>query len=469
MNIIDIAREIELKERQTSSIGTNPFYWRPVECKEYVLPELKIPEIRSKASTKKKLGKVLAFIDMVKHKRLAHGCTIMPIATTNKKLISICGSQQNASNLVKYMINIGLLREEDTTYQYNASREEYNKSKTYRYYYDNELKVKHYCKENNINKYVVLNNKQLRSTVVQKLRIENFDNDMVRFSSQLHLLKPDNYSTAQFERYIEAMLYRNYPYLAYYQELADTINETYYADNPELSISFTPNYTWNKGNKAITKIGIRATNELVSAKREKDGNENFYGAYKDDVLERYGLNLEKDVTSSIPRITLSMNKGKWISEDVDIYELIYKEYMSSHTVVQKFEKVRPAIKKLHMRGYFDRPSTLGVHTRRVMANVKDKEAVDAEMRIYQNAIIKAEGGSLYGSEIFYHESCIYMEVLKELLDNGYKVWQCYDAFYAHKERVSQEDFTEYVTQVVKEKANLYIATVVQKFNMVVNQ
>ena len=470
MNIVDIAREIELKEKQTSAVGVNPFHWRPIECKEYTLPELKIPEVRSKASTKKKLGKVLAFIDMVKHKRLAHGCTIMPIATTNKKFISICGSQQNASNLVKYMINIGLLGEEDTTYQYNAAREGYNKAKTYRYYYDNELKVKDYCKQNNINKYVVLNNKQLRShTVVQKLKIENFDNDRVRFSSQLHLLKPDNYSTAQFERYIEAVLYRNYPHLAYYQDLADTINETYYADNPELSISFTPNYTWNKGNKAITKIGIRATNELVSAKREKDGNENFYGSYKEDVLNRYGLSLEKDVTSSIPRITLSMNVGRWMPEDVDIYELIYNEYATKHTVVQKFEEIRPAIKKLHMRGYFDRPTTLGVHTRRVMANVRDKDAVDAEMRIYQEAIIAAEGGALYGSEIFYHESCIYIDVLKALLDNGYKVWQCYDAFYASKVGVTQENFNIYVTKVVEEKANLYIDTVVQKFNIVINQ
>ena len=466
MNIIDIAREIELKEKQTSAIGINACYWRPIECKEYVLPELKIPEVRSKACTKKKLGKVLAFIDMVKYKRLAHGCTIMPIATTNKKFISICGSQQNASNMIKYMIKIGLLEEEDSTYQFNATKEGYNKAKTYKYYFDNELKVKEYCKENNINKYVVLNNKQ---SVVQKFRIENFDNDRVRFSSQLHLLKPDNYSVAQFENYIEAVLYRNYPYLSYYQEMADIINATYYADYPEMSISFTPNYTWNKGNKAVTKIGIRATNELVSAKKEKDGNENFYGAYKDDVLDKYGLNLEKDVTSSIPRITLSMNVRQWIAEDVDIYELIYNEYVSNHTVVQKFEEVRPAIKKLHMRGYFDRPSTIGVHTRRVMANVRNKEAVDAEMRVYQDAIITAEGGALYGSEIFYHESCIYMEVLRELLESGYKVWQCYDAFYASKEGVPQEHFERYVTQLVKEKANLYIDTVVQKFNAVVNQ
>ena len=470
MNIIDIAREIELKEKQTSAINTNPFYWRPIECKEYTLPELKIPEVRSKSCTKKKLGKVLAFVDMVKHKRLAHGCTIMPVASTNKKFISICGSQQNTSNMIKYMVKIGLLEEEDATYQFNAAKEGYNKAKTYRYYYDNELKVKEYCKENNINKYVILNNKQLHiQSVVQKFKIENFDNDRVRFSSQLHLLKPDNYSTAQFESYIEAVLYRNYPYLAYYQELADIINETYYADHPELSINFTPNYTWNKGNKAITKIGIRATNELVSAKREKDGNENFYGAYKEDVLKKYGLNLEKDVTSSIPRITLSLNVGRWISEEVDIYERIYNEYANNHTVVQKFEKVRPAIKKLHMRGYFDRPSTLGVHTRRVMANVRNKEEVDAEMRRYQDAIIAAEGGALYGSEIFYHESCIYMDVLKELLDKGYKVWQCYDAFYAYKEGITQEYFAEYATQVVEEKANLYIDTVVQKFNIVVNQ
>ena len=27
--------EIELKEKQSSAMGTNPFHWRPEECKEY--------------------------------------------------------------------------------------------------------------------------------------------------------------------------------------------------------------------------------------------------------------------------------------------------------------------------------------------------------------------------------------------------------------------------------------------------
>lgn len=466
MNIIDIAREIELKEKQTPEMSVSPFPWRPIECKEYTLPELKIPEVRSKACTKKKLGKVLAFIDMVKYKRLAHGCTIMPIATTSKKLISICGSKMNVSRMIKSMINIGLLEEEDTTFQFGADQEGYNKSKTYRYYYDNEQKLTKYCKENNINKYVVVNN--IYSTVCNKFKIENFDHQKVRFSSHLHLLKPDNYSVAQFENYIAGVLYQNYPYFAHYQDLADEINAKYYANCPEMAINFTPNYTWNKGNKAITKIGIRATNELVSAKRDKDGNENFYGVYKEDVLEQYGLDLEKDVTSSIPRITLSLNIRRWITEEEDIYEKIYQEYINIHPVCNKFAEVRSAIKKLHMRAYFDRPSTLGVHTRRVMANVRDKEAVDAEMRKYQESVIEAEGGRLFGSEIFYHESCIYMDVLKRLLDEGYKVWQCYDAFYAYKEGVAQEEYQEYVTEVVKEKANLYIDSLVEKLARAVN-
>lgn len=473
MTIIDIAREIETKEKNMKTTNTAKVDWKPMECTEYELPEFIVPESRSKASTKKTLGKVMAFIDMVKYKRLAHGCTIMPIASTNKKFISICGSQRNASNLIRFMIDLGLLDEEDTNYQFNATQEGYNKSKTYRYYYENEEKILKYCEENDINKYVIKNNNKSHiHTVVEKFRIENFENEQVRFSSNLHLLKPDNYSVTQFENYIESILYQNYPMLSYYQELADNINEKYYGDYPEMAITFTPHFTWNRGNKAIVKIGIRATNTLVSAKKDKDDNYNFNGFYKDDILEKYGLNLEKDVKSSVPRITLSLNVGEWIPEEVDIYEMIYDEYISNHiydTVVEKFVDVRNAIKKLHMRGYFDRPNLLGVHTRRVMEAVEDKDVVDNEMKIYQNAIIAAEGGRLYGNEIFLHESCIYMDVLYKLLQDGYEVWQCYDAWYAKKKGISQEYFQEYVTNLVEEKANLYIDTVVEKFKSVVNE
>ena len=148
--------------------------------------------------------------------------------------------------------------------------------------------------------------------------------------------------------------------------------------------------------------------------------------------------------------------------------MIYHRYKANHTddtVVESFEEVRPAIKKLHMRGYFDRTNMLGVHTRRAMKTVKDKEAVDNEMKIYQDAIVDAEGGMLYGNEIFFHESCIYMDVLYKLLQDGFFVWQCYDAWYAKKNGISQEQFEGYVKEITEQKANEYIDTVVQSFRI----
>ena len=465
-NIVEIVDQINLKEEMEKSKDKCEFEWKPEECADYSVPAFEVPSVRTKKRTEETLSKVLAFIDWSKYKRLAHGCTIMPIPTTNKRLVDICGSQRQASNLIKYMCKIGLLEVSSDKYQYNAFREKFNQSKKYKYYYDNERKIIEYCKERGIEKKILRNNDdKYIHTVVEKFRTRNFDDEQVRFSSKLKLVKPSELSKAEFEAYLTSVLYVNYPELAYYQKMADYINEHYYADDAQLTIRFSPNFTWNKKNTAVRKIGIRATNSYVSAKGEKDENSSFNGYYKADILKQYDLNLEKDVSSSVPRITLSLNTGQWISENIDMYKEIYdvyiqrkteKEGSSFKTTMPPFEKVRAAIKKLHMRGYFDGENKLGAHVRRTMAKVKNKKEVDDEMKLFQNAVAAAEGGRLYGSEIFYHESCIYMEVLKDLLENGYKVWQCYDAWYAAKDGITQEEFQEYVTKLVADKANEYI-------------
>lgn len=466
MTILDIANEIEAKKILTKFSlmdDKDDLCWKPQRVENYIAPKFIIPHVRSVKCTREKLSKVLAFIDSVKHIRTADCCTgNMPISTTNKRLISICGSQRNVSNLIKFMKQINLISDCNTDYQFNANNKEYNISKTYYYYIEVEREIKEYCSNNNINIYVIRNN-SYSDTVVEKFSIDNFDNDKVRFSSKLHLLKPDNYSVAQFEEYLTAVLYKNYPELKHYQSLADEINDKYYADYPEMSLRFIPHFTWNKGNKAVRKIGIRCTNALVNAKKDKDDSKDFFGYYKEDILAKYGFNLDKDVKSSVPRITLSLNLDTWISEDIDIYEIIYERYKElkrevshSDTVVEKFTSVRESIKNLHMRGYFDDEKTLGVHTRRAMANVMSKDAVDIEMQIFKKAIIQAEGGYLYDNEIFYHESCIYMDVLKSLLEKGYFTWICYDAFYAKKAKAKQEEFELLVTSLVQEKANDYM-------------
>ena len=60
----------------------------------------------------------------------------------------------------------------------------------------------------------------------------------------------------------------------------DEINNTYYADYPDLQITFEPRFTWDKKNTMVTKIGIRATNGYCNAKKSKDANPNFCGIYK---------------------------------------------------------------------------------------------------------------------------------------------------------------------------------------------
>ena len=106
--------------------------------------------------------------------------------------------------------------------------------------------------------------------------------------------------------------------------------------------------------------------------------------------------------------------------------------------------------------YFDAEKDIRNHTCYAMETVENRQEVYDEMKAYQKAVIKAEGGKLYGTEIFLHESCIYLDVLKELLDNGFFCWECYDAFYARKEGVTQEEFVQYVEALVEEKANAYI-------------
>lgn len=169
MNVVNIATEIEVKKNAEKGMKRmEVFDWKPVKADEYELPEFVVPETRKKKIQRERFGKVLAFIDVVRHKRYSEGCTIMPIPTTSKKLISICGNHQEVSRLIKFMIEIGLVSVECEEYQYKAIKEEYNKSKSYRYYYDNEQKIIEYCRENNININIVRNS--VYDTVVEKFK-----------------------------------------------------------------------------------------------------------------------------------------------------------------------------------------------------------------------------------------------------------------------------------------------------------
>lgn len=410
---------------------------RPEKEVEFI--PFNIPQVRSVKCTKEKLSKVLAFIEMKKFSRFSEGLTVMNISCNSKRLLSMCGSPANVSNLIKYMKIIGLLADYDSTYQFNGFYERLNRSKSYVYCKETEDKIKEYCNINKINKYLLKNN---NNTIVKKFteQVKSFESSEVRFSSKLNLLKPSNFSKKDFEDYLTLKLYENYPQLEYYQNLADEINETYFAEDYDRQIQFTPKFTWNKGEKAVTKIGIRATNSLVSAKKEEEEDDKDWIIYRKDILNRYGLSYEFDVKSSVPRVTYLLSNGVWLDNNIDLYQKMYERFVQ-YCPTEKLEwseETRDIFKSFHMRGYFDTYAMLAAHTKRAIAlkgsYVKeDWKDLDTVMRAYKLSIEETVGELKYDSEIFLHESCIYLDVLKSLLDDGFDVLQIYDGFYTDKE------------------------------------
>lgn len=139
-----------LIDKKDFDFTSNREDWEPKRADNYVLPEFNVKESSAKGAKTKlrtKLSKVLAFIDLVKHKRFKTGCTIMPISVTNKDNLSIWENEKGVSRAISYMIEVGLISVESDKYQFGAYYEKDNKSKSYRYYKENEDKLKEYCEK----------------------------------------------------------------------------------------------------------------------------------------------------------------------------------------------------------------------------------------------------------------------------------------------------------------------------------
>jgi hypothetical protein len=429
--------------------------------KEVLFNTFNIPENRQKIKTREYLAKALAFIDMVKRSRFADGYTVLTISVKNKRLLSMFNnSQPRVSMWIDYLIRVGLLAEYNEKYQFNGYY--HGKAKQYCYSYDVENCIKEYCINNDINKYQIKNNRYYNNSI--KLQtIENFDRTTVKFSSKLNLLKPDNWSCSQFEEYLINCLYENYPALEHYQELADTINDTFYSNDMDRQIQFTPKITWRKGNKCVTSIGIRATNCLVNAKKEHEDNDKDNQLYKAEVFEKYGLKYHYDVKSSVPRLTYFLNTQDWLDNSVDLYEIMFTKFIKycPSEAMEWNDQTRKIFKDFHMRGYFDTYNKIAAHIKRVISTkteYKKEEWTDLDymMKSYKQ-VIEETIGDLYDNEIFFHESCIYMDVLWELLNRNIEVWQVYDEWNTDTEVSDMYSIIEY-------KANEYYNKYINKDN-----
>lgn len=247
----------------------------------------------------------------------------------------------------------------------------------------------------------------------------------VRFNSKLRL--PSSLTNTDIAR---ALLQR-YPTLAHYRELAADLNEWYYKDWPELQIRFEPSVS--RSENYVTGIGIRAYSPICSYPKEAaDGcasRKCFFESYfgpeaKVDVY---------DVRSSIYRVAFFLNKGKWLNDAQDLYGMMCPLELAR-------PEDRELYKKLAMSLYFSGSP------RQVAANMMNRvprlkgicnlEVLTEWASLMQEAMFSVVGTSI-DSEIFLHESCIYLDLHKFLTDKGLKVVQVYDAFYSDDPRLKE--------------------------------
>lgn len=227
---------------------------------------------------------------------------------------------------------------------------------------------------------------------------------------------------------IQRGLALSYPWLPDYQRRAAALNTTL---PPIFRMTFQPKIKRGKGGK-VSKVGIRCHSPFCQTLR---------GEFRHAVLYDLGFPkvYEYDTKSSIYRISYFLSTGVWMENSVDFYEVMkprdcsldretYKSLAQRlyfcHSAAEVFNSIKP--RPIDPQGLLDRATM--ERAARLFYDKETERAVKERLETYwyaMRAIVTP-----YRSEIFLHESCLYLDLLEALTARGYKVGQVYDGFYS---------------------------------------
>lgn len=338
---------------------------------------------------------------------------VIGLPQTCKELQRLFGSQQNVSNTIKKAIDAGLLAVVYDNYQIGQC------SKLY------AINPRKIAELNRLVNETGLNAGNGNDNIYTPLPTYSTN---IRFSSGRRLP-----GVGVTDETIIKVLHENYPHLKFFEDLNEANNRqllniytnplpTYSTNIRFLLGKFEPKVKRNFKTGVITAISIRETSQAAVLPK-KDGN--FTRSDLFDYLYESQDVYEFDVKSSIYRVTYFLNTGKWLDNDVDFYQLI-SPYKFSTT------EDRENFKAVCQRFYFAK-SPEQVFERLFKKKYIEKTEENARhiTAIFYN--LRKTIGKTYDSEIFLHESCIYMLLMRELLKRGIVVTQVYDGFYAPQE------------------------------------
>ena len=160
---------------------------------------------------------------------------------------------------------------------------------------------------------------------------------------------------------------------------------------------------------------------------------------KDYFSPKYGTYDHYDVNASIYRLTYNLNHDKALGFDQDVYEIMY-----GHKFDSKAD--RDAYKRICMRLMFGKMNQLGNQVERRLSKLEDKQYDKNRKDIIQDTMSEAKLnmyealGSSYDSEIFLHESCVYVDMLSKM-PNNQDISLVYDCFYYKSDyQLNTDDF-----------------------------
>ena len=233
---------------------------------------------------------------------------------------------------------------------------------------------------------------------------------------------------------IESVLNARYPQFLEGKRIAAELNKS-------LPIEEQIKWQWHlelkqrDGKRYLTKIGFRASNMICSYKEKENKNPCYRGKWRREYLtEVYGSKWSNyDFNASIWRLSYNLLHDEMLPESMDGYELAYGDKFKS-------TEDRDIFKKIAMRLYFGGINQLGVQVERKFKEIAYKLGEQytydrARARFIQDImseqkIIAIEKiGGFFDSEIFLHESCIYLNIYKDIVDSGIRCTQIYDSFY----------------------------------------
>lgn len=233
---------------------------------------------------------------------------------------------------------------------------------------------------------------------------------------------------------IEAVLNARYPQFLEGKRIADELNKT-------LPLEEQIKWQWHlelkqrDGKRYLTKIGFRASNMICSYKKRENKNPCYRGKWRHEYLtEVYCSGYSHyDFNASIWRLSYNLLHDEMLPESLDGYELAYGGKFKS-------DEDRDIFKKIAMRLYFGGVNQLGVQVERKFKEIANKlgeeyvydkaraKFIQDNMREQKLLAIEKIGG-FFDSEIFLHESCIYLNIYKDIVDSGIRCTQIYDSFY----------------------------------------